>query len=120
MAEIVQSTKKTAAKAYKEHKPFLEKYVTSQLPKVYKVTNYTAVIPGYVYINHGIQYLMNEPIDPCTDYRVPVTELEEEDLEPIFKQDFKRRGEIGITMRIQQVKAMHELQKKQFPNAFKD
>lgn len=119
MADIIQTTKKTAIKSYKEHKPFLEKYVTSELPKIYRVIKYTSVVPGYIFINHGINYLLNEPIDPCVDYNIPVTELEPEDLEPILKQDFKRRGEQGIITRIQQVKAMHELQKKQFPNAFK-
>lgn len=119
MVEIA-TTKQTAIKAYKENKPFIKKYITDELPKVFRITKYTSVVPGFLFINHGINYLGNEPFEPCRDYYIPVTELEEEDLEQVFKNEFKRRGEKGLLMKIKEVKALHEIQKEQFPKAFEN
>jgi len=117
MVEIA-TTKQTPIKAYKENKPFIKKFITDELPKIFKVKKYTSVVPGFLYINHGITHLGNEPFEPCRDYYIPVTELEEEDLEHVFKTEFKRRGEKGLILKIKEVKALHDIQKEQFPKAF--
>jgi hypothetical protein len=120
MEAIVGTNKKSVHKAFKEHKPFIKKYIADELPKVFRITHYTSVVPGYLYLNNGITHLRDEPIDPCTDYYIPVTEFEPEDVERILKQDFKRRGEEGLKMRIVQVKQIHEMQKEKYPMLFKD
>jgi len=118
----VATNKKSIHKAYKEHKPFIKKYILDELPPIFEIHKYEHIEPGFLLINHGITYIDNEPVDPCSDYTTETVEISNKpvDLTPILKKDFKTKGEQGLIMRIQLIKGIHILQREQFPHLFEN
>lgn len=120
METVVISNKKSAHKVYKDNKDHIKHFVTDELPPVYEISEFKAVVPGYEYLWANINYIKGEPVEFWREYSIPVVEVSKQpiNLEPILKQDFKRRGEKGLMQRIREIHALHQLQKKTMPQLF--
>lgn len=99
------------------------KELVDKLPKVYKTVRTAYAIPGYLYLNHGIEYFRGEKIDPCKDYMIEQLEfqlIDKKEILTILKREVQDRGESGLKFKIQTIQGMHQVQKMNYPKLFEN